>query len=53
MYPSKKTGDSGKGGWGDVFEKDLTMYCGIGMDPNGNNYCLTRSKGGSFVRNIT
>ena len=38
-----------KGGWDGVFEKDLTMYCGIGIDHDERNDSLTRSKGGLFV----
>ena len=49
LYASKKTDDSGKCGWDDVFEKNLTMYCGIGIDPDGNNDCLARSEGGTFI----
>ena len=42
LYLSKKPDIAGKGGWDGVFEKDLSMHCGIGIDPKGNNDCLTR-----------
>ena len=37
-----------KGGYRGVFG-NLTIYVVIGLDPDGNNDCLTRVKGGLFV----
>jgi len=49
QYPSSKPRDAEKGGWDGVFGRDLTMYVGIGIDPNGNNECLLRKENGPFV----
>ena len=49
LYPHKKPNNAKMGGWDGVFERDLTMHCGITIDPDESNACLTRRDGGSFV----
>ena len=47
-YPFHKPSLPEQGGWDGVFD-NLSMYVGVGFDPNGNNECFTRSEDGVFV----
>ena len=48
LYPFQKPVSFGEGGWDGLFG-GLEMCIGIGMDPNEDNSCLTRSENGTFV----
>ena len=49
LYPSKKPHNTKMGGCVGVFERDLNMHCGIAIDPDLSNACLTRRDGGVFI----
>ena len=49
LYPSKKPNDAEKGGWDEVFDSNLILYCGIGFDLNEGNDCIILREGDLFL----
>ena len=48
LYPEKKPTASHLGGWDGLF-RDVKTLVGVGIDPSGNNDCLTKVEGGLLV----